>query len=109
MLDGFLAQMATGRAPIALKMARLRRTVKKIPDTALQRLIERGVLRREENRVLWVFGTRRYPMVENHEQQEVKLRIAALLMSDEIPDARDIVIVGLAEACGLLEHIFSKD
>jgi hypothetical protein len=48
-------------------------------------------------------------MVENHEQQEVKQRIAALLMSDDIPDARDIVIVSLAEACGLLEHIFSKD
>jgi hypothetical protein len=48
-------------------------------------------------------------MVENHEQQEVKLRIAALLMSDEIPDARDVVIIGLAEACGLLEHIFSTD
>ena len=48
-------------------------------------------------------------MIENREQQEVKLRIAALLMSDEIPDARDVVIVALADACGLLEHIFSQD
>jgi len=30
-------------------------------------------------------------------------------MSDEIPDARDVVIIGLAESCGLLEHIFSKE
>jgi golgi phosphoprotein 3 len=109
-LDGILAQMVTEPGTHSTEdwLDFVKHSGQGIYDAALQRLIERGVLRREENRVLWVFGTRRYPMVENHEQQEVKLRIAALLMSDDIPDARDIVIVSLAEACGLLEHIFSE-
>ena len=108
-LDSILAQMARepGTHSTDDWLDFLKHNGQEIHDAALKRLIERGILRREENRVLWVFGTRRYPMVENQEQQEVKLRIAALLMSDEIPDARDIVIIGLAEACGLLEHIFS--
>jgi Golgi phosphoprotein 3 len=80
-----------------------------IHDAALGRLIQRGILRRDESRVLWVFGARRYPMIESTEQQEVKLRIVNLLTSDEIPDARDIVIVGLAQSCGLLEHLFPPD
>jgi Golgi phosphoprotein 3 len=110
-LDGILAQMVTEPGTHSTEdwLDFLKHNRQEIHDAALQRLIERGILRREENRVLWVFGTRRYPMVENHEQQEVRLRIAELLRSDEIPDARDIVIIGLAGACGLLEHIFSKD
>jgi golgi phosphoprotein 3 len=110
-LDGILAQIAAepGTHTTGAWVDFLKHNGQEIHDGALARLVERGILRREENRVLWVFGTRRYPLIENHEQQEVKLRIANLLMSDDIPDARDIVIVGLAESCGLLEHIFSKD
>ncbi len=110
-LDFILAQMAAepGTHSTDDWVDFLKHNGQEIHDKALERLIERGILRREESRVLWVFGTRRYPMIENHEQQEVKLRIANLLMSDEIPDARDIVIIGLAQSCGLLEHIFSPD
>jgi hypothetical protein len=80
-----------------------------IHEAALERLIQRGILRRDESRVLWAFGARGYPMIESDEQQEVKQRIVALLTSDEIPDARDVVIVALAQSCGLLERIFSPD
>jgi Golgi phosphoprotein 3 len=110
-LDGILAQMAAQPGSYSTDdwVDFLKHNGQEIHDAALARLVERGILRREDGRVLWVFGTRRYPMIENEEQQEVKLRIARLLMSDEIPDARDIVIIGLAESCGLLEHIFSKE
>jgi golgi phosphoprotein 3 len=110
-LDGILAQMVAEPGSHSTEdwVDFLKHNGQEIHDAALARLIERGILRREEAKVLWVFGTRRYPLIENHEQQEVKLRIANLLMSDEIPDARDVVIVALAQSCGLLEHIFSVD
>ena len=73
-----------------------------IEQMAIARLIERGILRQHEGRILWVFETRRYPLIDGKELQEVKKRIADLLLSDEIPDPRDIVIIALAQACGLL-------
>src|SRR5699024_7373615 len=39
-----------------------------IRELSLQRLIDRGILREEEGRFLWVFPTRRYPMVDDKEQ-----------------------------------------
>jgi golgi phosphoprotein 3 len=110
-LDRILAQMVAepGTHSTDDWVDFLKHNGQEIHDAALARLIERGILRREESKILWVFGTRRYPLIENHEQQEVKLRIANLLMSDEIPDARDVVIIALAQSCGLLEHIFSVD
>ena len=40
--------------------------------------------------------------------REVKLRIMEVLFSDEIPDPRDIVIVCLAEACGIFRELVSR-
>ena len=79
-----------------------------IRDRSLARLVERGILRREDDRFLWVFQTRRYPVFDDQPVQEVKLRIMGVLFSDEIPDARDIVIISLSDACGIFRGLLSS-
>ena len=78
-------------------------------DIALKRLVERGVLREEEGRFLWVFHTRRYPVIDDTEQREVRARLRQLTLTDEIPDPRDIVLLCLIDACGLLGLVLSLD
>jgi Golgi phosphoprotein 3 len=78
-------------------------------DRALQRLVEKGVLREEEGRFLWVFHTRRYPVIDDTEQREVRARLRQLILTDEIPDPRDIVLLCLIDACGLLGLVLSID
>ena len=78
-----------------------------IQERSLARLVERGILRREDDRFMWVFQTRRYPMLDNKAVREVKLRIMGVLPGDEIPDPRDIVIISLADACGIFGGILS--
>ncbi|HWE74481.1 MAG TPA: GPP34 family phosphoprotein [Stellaceae bacterium] len=85
----------------------LRKQGDEIEREVIARLIERGILQEKEGRILWVFESRRYPLIDGKELQEVKRRIADLLLSDEIPDARDIVIIALAQSCGLLRRVFS--
>jgi golgi phosphoprotein 3 len=76
---------------------------------ALERLIARGILRVENGRHLWVFRTRRYPVIDNAEQQEVRARLRQLLMSNDIPDPRDVVLICLIDACALLGFVVSED
>ena len=76
-------------------------------EEVLKRLVGQGILERREDRFLWVFKSRRYPMVDGEVQREVKLRIMGVLFSDEIPDPRDIVIICLTDACGIFKSIFS--
>jgi len=76
---------------------------------ALKRLIARGILREENGRVLWVFHTRRYPVIDNAEQQEVRARLRQVLLTDEIPDPRDVVLICLVDACALLGFVLSED
>jgi len=71
-------------------------------EKALQRLVARRILREERGRFLWVFATRRYPVIDQTEQREVKARLRAVLLTDEVPEPRDIVMVCLIDACNLL-------
>lgn len=74
---------------------------------ALKHLIERGILKEENGRHLWVFRTRRYPVIDDSEQQEVRARMRQLLLTDEIPDPRDVVLVCLIDACALAGFVLS--
>jgi hypothetical protein len=86
----------------------LRKHGDEVERLVIARLIERGILKEQEGRFLWVFETRRYPLIDGKELQEVKRRIADLLLSDDIPDPRDVVIIALAQSCGLLNRVFSE-
>ena len=82
------------------------------PDSQLRNrivksLVDRGILSSVEKRLLWVFKRRVYPPTSGLEEREVKSRIMTLLYSDEIPEARDSLLVGLLRATGLFEHLLS--
>ena len=79
-----------------------------IREHSLARLVERGVLQREDDYFLWVFQTRRYPVINNQSIQEVKLRIMEVLFSNEIPDVRDIIIISLADVCDIFRTLLSR-
>jgi len=74
---------------------------------ALGSLIARGVLRHEKSKLLWVIDVERFPLVDNQPQQHVKLRLAHAILSGQIPPTRDIMLVSVAEACGLLGFVLS--
>ena len=79
-----------------------------IRERVLERLVDHGILHVRDDSFLWVFQSRRYPAVDGKADREVKLRIMEVLFSDEIPDPRDIVIVCLAEACGIFRELLSR-
>ena len=79
-----------------------------IREQALKRLIDQGILEVQDDRFLWVFRSRRYPSIDGTAEREVKLRIMGVLFSDEIPSPRDVVIICLADACGIFKGLLSS-
>jgi hypothetical protein len=74
---------------------------------ALAALINRGILRHEKSKRFWVIDVERFPLIDNQPQQDVRLRLAEAILSDTIPDTRDIMLVSIAEPCGLLSYVLS--
>lgn len=78
---------------------------REIQTAALESLVARNILRREERRILWVFGVRRYPTIDFQERTEVRTRLSALILGNDLPDPRDAILIGLLLACQLTKHI----
>ena len=84
-----------------------------IRNLALARLLKAGILDSADEGAISlarsVTRSRRYPIVEDKAVEEVQLRIMRVLFSDDIPAPRDIVLICLADACGMFEKILSKE
>ncbi len=109
LLDECLAQIATEqrRHDAGYWVLALAGRGEQLLEQALSRLVERGILKLVDKKLMWVFETRRYPVIDNREEREVKRRLIDALMSDEIPDSRDIVLICLVEACSILPLILT--
>ena len=89
-LDPVLAEVSEGgNNDTRYWVEQVSRRGAEIRERALERLVEKGILEKEDDRFLWVFRSRRYPTLDGNAEREVKLRILNVLFSDEIPDARD--------------------
>ena len=76
---------------------------------ALTSLIDARILRHEKSKLLWIIDVERFPLVDDRPQQHVRLRLANTILSDRIPETRDIMLVSIAEPCGLLPYVLSED
>ena len=110
LLDPTLAQIAAlnEKRDTRFWVERTARGSHEIREQALDRLVQVGILEREDDRFLWVFRSRRYPVIDGTAEREVKLRIMGVLFSDEIPSPRDIVIICLADACDIFDSLLSR-
>jgi hypothetical protein len=94
--------------PIAYWLRQTADEAEAFREKALRRLETRGIIRRQDRKILWVFGTRRYPLLNDAEVREVKLRILGVVLGNDVPSAHDIMLTGLAESCGLFRYILSS-
>ena len=83
-----------------------------IRKKALRRLIRRGILVADANGLVYpsrsVARAQLYPTVDGTTTKHVHARVMETIFSDEIPELREIIIIGLAAACGAFKSIFSR-
>jgi hypothetical protein len=112
LLDGTLARLSAPGAPTDARGALplLARDIAATRATILERLVARGILRRVDDRMLWILPDRRYPKMPGRgEVTEARARLRALLLEEAIPSPHDALLLGLARAAGLLPLIFSAE
>jgi Golgi phosphoprotein 3 len=109
-LDDALAKIAgSGEESVVGCLDRIAGAAADYRARALARLVAQRVLREENGRFLWVFHTRRYPVIDDREPREVRARLRRILLTDEIPEPRDIVLICLIEACRLIGFILTAE
>jgi hypothetical protein len=82
---------------------------KMIRERVAAQLAASKVLEIKEEKKLIFFKSRRYILADSSGMDAVKSRLGKLVMSDEIPDPREVVLVGIANSCGLFDVMFSPE
>jgi hypothetical protein len=111
-LDAALARLLAPDAPADARGAIpvLARDAPAARAVILDRLVARGILRRVEDRLLWILPDRRYPKPAGRAGVTgARTRLRALLLEEEIPAPHDALLLGLVRAAGLLPLILSAE
>lgn len=99
---------AEERHDIRYWVERVAEQAEEIREEALQGLVERGIVEQVDERVLWVFRSRRFPIIDGSAEQETKLRLFEVLFSNAVPSPRDVTLLCLSHASGILNAILSS-
>lgn len=73
-----------------------------------ERLVERGILRREDDKVLGLFPRTSWPTVDARHEEEVRAEIGATLLHGEPPGPRAAAPIGLLHAVGLAHKVIDR-
>jgi golgi phosphoprotein 3 len=74
----------------------------------IDRLRQRGILRREEGLLFFVFPRDTYPTSDRAPERDAIERMRRAIFDDQAPDIRTAILASLAHATGLLAPIFGS-
>jgi len=77
-------------------------------DHIINRLIDRGMLKKEEKKLLGIIPQKLYAVPQSAEAREVRERLRTTILSDDIPDPRDVLLISLMVSCNLIDRLFSR-
>lgn len=83
--------------------------IAKLKHKAAQSLIKKGILKREENKVLFLFKHKKYPEIDPRPEQYLieKLR-KGIFGTNKTIAAETVILIAICEKTGILHHLFDK-
>ncbi len=109
-LDSILEIISENEAqmPVSYWLKVLLSNASATEDMVLDQLIKKGILKKVDEKIFWVFHTRRYPIINDKEIRNVEERIKHIVLNEsDFPDQREAVLVSLIQASNLFESILS--
>jgi Golgi phosphoprotein 3 len=100
---------AKRRATLQTWVARFAR-VKRLRLRMGEQMCRRGILRADQNKILWVFTRRVYPEVDLVPERQLIHRMHKAIFTDwQDIDPRTVILISLAKSAGLLNVVFDKE
>ncbi len=99
---------AKRRATLQTWVTRFAR-VKRLRLRIGEQMCRRGILRADEDKILWIFTRRVYPEVDPVPERQLIDRMRKAIFTDRQDiDPRTVILISLAKSAGLLNVVFDK-
>jgi hypothetical protein len=76
-------------------------------DILVGRLVESGRLEKKEKKLLGIIPRKRYTVSPGGGAADVRERLRATILGDDIPDPRDVLLISLLVSCNLIDRLCS--
>ena len=83
--------------------------IRKLQKRLAGNLVNKGVLKHEEQKYLWVIPYEAYPQLDASAKYWLKNQLREVLLTGNKADAHTIVLLSLVKACGMLQFIITRD
>lgn len=80
-----------------------------IIDETVKKLIDDGILRKKEEKILWVFSNDKYPTLNAKPENELRKRLNDILLNNRSLDLKESMLISLIDMCSLNKEVFGKE
>jgi len=111
LLDAVLAKVAQAKRPHDARhwVGHLSFRPRGLKAQLLDRLVQAGILRREEKRFLWMFSYQTHPPEDARPEARLRDRLRSAALGGFTPDARTLTLIALVSVVGLVNEVFPKE
>lgn len=78
-------------------------------DKVMNNLVNKGILKKEEKRILWIIPVETFPMKDPLPTVHTRLRVREIVLEDVAPDKHDIALLSLIKSTNLIDELFLKE
>ncbi|TNE35329.1 GPP34 family phosphoprotein [bacterium] len=92
---------------VIYKFARLTRSSK---DEIVKGLMAKGILKEQEDKILFIFPKTHYPMIDGTLENAIKAELNKIVYEGkEVEDEDNLFLLNILISCGLEKEVFGKD
>ncbi len=85
---------------------KLAKKASEFKNDTLQKLINKGVLEKKEDKIFWIFPNDKYPTQNNLPENKLRNRLNDVVLHGKNPEAEDIMLLSLINVAGLTKEAF---
>ena len=110
-LDEALANLAGAEKPHKARywIGLPEKLVRGLQDRLLRRLVEKGVLKKEEHRFLWLVPYSRYPARDGAPERTIRHELRDVVLHGHEADEHTALLLCLVHACQLAREVFPRE
>ena len=90
-------------------VSKLKSKMKKVRQDLLSGLMDKGIIEKRDEKILWLIPTKRYPTKNPIPENNVRTRIIDIVLHNKEADERSLMLISLINSCSLVKEVFEKE
>ena len=90
-------------------VSKLKSKMKQLRQDLLLGLMDKGIIEKRDEKILWLIPTKRYPTKNPIPENKVRSRIIDIVLHNKQADERSLMLISLINSCSLIKEVFEKE